>query len=482
MKTDREAQAFRAAYDQLVEPTPQAPAWEELMDTASKPRATETERVPKYRRPIAIVATSALLVALVIGGLALFGPLGGTEDIELIDEPTVTTTEPITEKTVATTGTSLTTTTAPVSVAPPVIPPLGEGWEIVLSNRPGDPLFLEPGLVFPTGAGYFVEFLDPETYENHPYLVRLDDDEPILIESIAAGSLGGPAHGFVTGRPGVVAWANVGPESQTEAQLWVSTNGIDFERVAENLLAGCTGVPGCQGSSIYAAAASPAGRVVALAYDPLVWNGECDNCFDLNPVALVSDNGYQWTRQPLDLLNVLPAEWQGEADIRSPLVFVDGRWLTYGTRYYNSGHTTDTALFASENGIDWQLVDTGDLFDETYLMGIAANDRGVVAITRGDAYWSAGGYDWTRTTVTDRDNVGSVAAYDNGYIAVSSPMVPAGAPLDTIWYSADGTTWSRMPLELEEPTNWNAIVGDGPNLVAVGVTNTNLKGIWRWSE
>lgn len=61
-------------------------------------------------------------------------------------------------------------------------------------------------------------------------------------------------------------------------------------------------------------------------------------------------------------------------------------------------------------------------------------------------------------------------------------MVPAGAPLDTIWYSADGTTWSRMPLELEEPTNWNAIVGDGPNLVAVGVTNTNLKGIWRWSE
>lgn len=482
--TDREARAFRAAYKELVEPAPRAPTWEELMDTA-KPRDARVGWAPAYRRPVAIAATSALLIALVIGSLALFGPLGGTETIDVIDEPPVTTTEPITETTAAAPGTTtptvVPTTTTTVTAAPGLIPALGEGWEIVFSTRPGDTLILEPDLVFPTGAGYYVEVLDVETYENHPYLVRLDDDEPILIESIAAGSPAvGPAHGFVTGGPGVVAWANIGPESQTDAQLWVSSNGISFERVAEGLLAGCEGATDCQGTEIYAAAASPSGRVVALAYDPLVWNADCD-CFDLNPVALVSDDGYQWTRQPLDLLSVLPAEWQGAADIRSSLVYVDGRWLTYGTRYYNGGYTIDTAFFASEDGIDWQLIDTGDLFDETQLMGIAANDRGVVAITRGAAYWSGDGYDWTRTTLTDRDHVLSVAAYDDGYIAVSSPIVPDGAPLDTIWYSADGTTWSRMPLQLEEPTGWNTIVGDGPNLVAVGPTYTNLRGIWRWS-
>jgi hypothetical protein len=66
------------------------------------------------------------------------------------------------------------------------------------------------------------------------------------------------------------------------------------------------------------------------------------------------------------------------------------------------------------------------------------------------AYWSADGYDWTRTILTDREYLEGVAAYDDGYVAVSIPALD-GAHLDTIWYSADGSTWSRMPLRLEEP-------------------------------
>jgi hypothetical protein len=327
------------------------------------------------------------------------------------------------------------------------------------------------GPFFSTGVGYFIAFQQDDAIDW--YLMTRDGDESTMVDVEV------PAAGFVTGGPGVVAWATVGPESRTETQLWVSSDGIDFERVATDLLAGCAGEPGCQGTEIYAAAASPAGRVVALAYDPLVWDAECD-CFELNPVALVSDDGYQWVRQPLDLARVLPEEWQGAADIRNPLVYLDGRWLTYATHYYDDCCTTDTAFFASDDGLDWELIDTGDLFEGTYLVGIAANDRGVVASTMQAVYWSADGYDWTRTTLTDRDYLDGVAAYDHGYVAVSIPSLD-GAHLDTIWYSADGSTWSRMPLRLEEPTLWNTIVGDGPNLFAVGGTQTNLYAIWHWS-
>ncbi len=440
----------------------------------STPPPTPPRR-PRWRAAAAFSA--AFLIVLGGVGVVALLPSGEDQPGDMTVSSVPTTTLPTT--TTLTTTTTEEPTTAPVTVAPAVIPALGEGWEIVFSNRPGDPLYLEPVAVFPAGAGYYINLGDVETLERGWYLVTLDGSERTLVDvGVPASSSAG---GFVTGGPGVVAWTTVGPESRTEAQLWVSSDGINFERVAEDLLAGCEGATGCQGTQIYAAAASPAGRVVALAYDPLVWDAECE-CFDLNPVALVSDDGYVWSRQPLDLLSVLPAEWQGAANIDNPLVYVDGRWLTYAWRYGESIYTTDTAFFASENGIDWQLIDTGDLFDETYLMGIATNDRGVVALTQDDAYWSADGNQWTRTVVTSDALLQNIAAYDDGYVAVGSSMVDDGGSIDRIWYSADGTTWTQMSLELEETTYWNTLVGDGPNLVAVGGTQTNLSGIWRWSE
>jgi hypothetical protein len=179
---------------------------------------------------------------------------------------------------------------------------------------------------------------------------------------------------------------------------------------------------------------------------------------------------------------VLPPEWQGTAEIRSPLVYVDGRWLTYATHYSIDCMCTETAFFASENGIDWQLVDTGELFDETYLMGMAANDSGVVAITSTDAYWSPDGIQWSRSAMTSNARMLEIAAYDNGYVAVGTSLWDEGGSIDRIWYSPDGTAWTQSALDLEATTYWNALVGDGPNLLAVGGTQTNLKGIWQWSE
>jgi len=435
----------------------------------------EVRRIDRRHRLISAVAT--IVVVTVFAVLTSVWLLGSGEPPVVIEPPVPTTssvpgTTSVPETTVPTSdNTTVTTTPAPALV----VPSLGEGWEVVLSTRPGDSPFMKNISVFPTDDGYYVAFL-----ENNWHLMTLDGDEPTLVDTGVPGSVATDG-GFVTTGTGVVAWAGVGPESNMEAQLWMSADGISFERVAEDLFAGCAGGSNCWGTEIYAAAGAPSGRVVALAYDPLVWKPECD-CFELNPVALVSDDGREWTREPLDLISVLPAEWQGAADIRSPLVYVDGRWLTYGTRYYNDGYTTDTAFFASRNGIDWQLVDTGDLFDETYLLGMAANDRGVVALANGAAYWSADGNDWSSVTLPNGNLAADcIAAYDDGYVVVGRLNARETEPANAIWYSADGTTWSRMSLHLEEPTGWNAIVGDGSNLVAIGVTETNLRGIWRWS-
>jgi len=414
------------------------PDVERLVGTAT----VRPTRRPRWR-PVVVFAGAGLTILMIGVPTLVFGVLSSVPSSEA---PVTVTTAPVT------------VTTAPVTAAPAVIPALGEGWEIVLSTRPGDTLFLEPEPVFPTDAGYYVKFLNVETSEIDWYLATFDGGERTLVDIDVPGSTGGG--GFVTGGPGVVAWTNVGPT-------------------------GCERVTGCQGSEIYAANASPTGRVVALAYDPLVWNAECE-CYELNPVALVSDDGHMWTRHPLDLLSVLPPEWQGAADIRSPLVHVAGRWLTYATHYSNDCMCTDTAFFASENGIDWQLVDTGELFVETYLLGMASNDSGVVAIMNTSAYWSPDGIQWSRSAVTSDAMLQKIAAYDDGYVAVGSSIVDEGTPavgsIDRIWYSTDGTAWTQIAFEFEETTHWNALVGDGPSLLAVGSTENHERGIWRWFE
>lgn len=422
---------------------------------------------------------SAVATIVVVAAFAVLTSawlLGSGEPPVVIQPPvpttgSVPTTTSVPETTVPTSDNTTVTTPAASAL---VVPSLGEGWDLVLSARPGDSLLLGGASLSITDAGYYVGTFGNDKYDR--YLMRRDGNAGTLVDIDVPGS-----GGFVTGGPGVVAWANVGPESNTEAQLWVSSDGVNFERVANDLFAGCAGTSNCRGTEILAVAGEPSGQVVALAYDPLVWKPECD-CFEGNTVALVSDDGREWTRQPLDLLSVLPAEWQGWADIRnSQLVYVEGRWLTYGTHYYNDGYSTDTAFFASENGIEWQPIDTGGFFDGTYLAGMAANDRGVVAMSPGSAYWSADGSEWTRSTLTDCCLGFGVAAYHDGYVAVSAAERPDHGYIDTIWYSADGTTWARMSLQLEEATGWNAIVGDGSDLVAIGGTETNLNGIWRWS-
>ncbi len=427
---------------------------------------------PRWRTRItAGVAFSAAFI-LIFGTVGVIGVLGllgdGIEEIADMAEPTV----------VANPQTTVTASLTEIPAAITAIPALGEGWEIVLSNREPDlDLPWGPTNVVVTTAGYYVEFYEEDDFDARDwYLMTLGEGTRTLVD------IDVPADGFATGGPGVVAWANVGPEADTEAQLWVSSDGIGFVRVAEDLLAGCDERSDCHGTEIYAAAASPAGRIVALAYDPLIWNGPCE-CFEFNPVALVSDDGYNWTRHSLDLASLLPEAWAGAADIRSPLLYVDGLWLTYGWSYQNSLYSTDTAFFASENGVDWEAIDTGNLFEQTYLMGVAANDRGVVAITGQAAYWSADGINWTRTGLTSGDeDTHKVAAYDDGFIVVSAPRDSGdGSWMDAIRHSPDGTTWTRISLELEEPAWWNSIVGDGPNLAAVGATQTNLLGIWLWS-
>ena len=168
MKTDREERAFRATYDLLVDPAPPAPSWEDLMDTATRTNESPTDRIPASRRPLLIAAASALLVALVIGGLAVLRPLGGTEDAELIEEsPATTTTAPETSTTTAPTETSVATTAAASS-------PLE--WETVVGPSMRFVTVGMSGAAHPTIIGQYDD-IDPETGLGRIRFIRcLDQD------------------------------------------------------------------------------------------------------------------------------------------------------------------------------------------------------------------------------------------------------------------------------------------------------------------
>lgn len=462
---------------QIMTGTPDRPPLETKSpaDQAPRPPATPLIRpdgaAAVRNRPAWALGAAFLLTVLAVGLVTLLGPGRGPV---VVEQPATTVTQvaPTTQPPVADVPVPAPESPASQPPAatdpdmPTAIPVLGEGWELVLSTVPGDPRVLDSTTGFATSVGYYLQFRDKD------WALIPPRDESMLID------IDVPATGFLTGGPGIVSWANVGPESLTEAQLWVSTDGVDFERVGADLLEGCAGLSNCVGSEIYAVAASPDGRVVALAYDPLVRVPDCE-CSELNPVALVTEDGTNWTRQPVDLLSVLPASWQGVADIRSPLVYVDGRWLTYAT-HYSDMYNTSAAFFASEDGIDWQAVDTGETFNQAYLLGLAANDRGVVAITAGTMYWSADGRTWTGSSLSEGSNSGHVAAYEDGYVVVTGRYDDGS--VDGTWYSPDGVNWSLVSLGFGEPTYWNVVIGDGPNLIAVGGTPSHMRGVWRWSD
>ena len=236
------------------------------MTTTPTPQPRRTEPRPSpTRRSAWVFAAGLIVIVLVIGLVALLQPGSDSPVIDQATTSIATTPSTMTGTTVATSTSAVTPT---VPVAPAVTPYLGEGWEILLSAYPDDGLAgPRPFGVSITEAGYYVE-----SWPTDWYLMTLEGAEPNVVDVEVPGSGEVSRSGFVTGGPGVVAWATVGPESQTEAKLWVSSDGINFERVADDLLNGCEGSSDCRGTQIYAAAASPTGRVVALGYDPLVWN------------------------------------------------------------------------------------------------------------------------------------------------------------------------------------------------------------------
>lgn len=179
MKTDREKHAFRTAYDQLVDPAPPAPSWEELMDTATRKEKSPADRAPASRRPIFIMATSAVVVALVIGSLVVFGPLGGTEDVELIDEPPVTTTA-ATETTFATSEPVTQTTISSVPIEWETVVKLPMRFATVGMGPEGHPMIMgrfdidaETGL----GTIRLVRCLDPDCVQE-PEVIDLVEGVP----------------------------------------------------------------------------------------------------------------------------------------------------------------------------------------------------------------------------------------------------------------------------------------------------------------
>lgn len=138
-------------------------------------------------------------------------------------------------------------------------------------------------------------------------------------------------------------------------------------------------------------------------------------------------------------------------------------------------------VIATDDGVDWYRVDTGTLIDNHYLLDVAANQQGIVVASRDAVFTSPDGLQWKSSGFAARYVLQLVAAYDGGFVAVSSALRSDGE-IHSILYSADGLEWTPLRLQVTDgKVFWNELAGDGTSLLAVGVAEDNVQGIWRWS-
>lgn len=279
--------------------------------------------------------------------------------------------------------------------------------------------------------------------------------------------------GVLEGGPGLVAFGGgcVNPDDKDEPchmlpTLWTSVEGSAWTRVPHD-----REVFGDAGS-IEDAVSTRHGIVAVgnILHDP-----NPENLF--LPAMWISPNGSDWS-----------LAWEGEPGVEPsddqiylPSVYAvtvqpNGRLIAVGTRCDNQEGCV-AAVWTSVDGSEWQRAphDPGVFASEStvtdvVMMGVAANETGVVAVggdgANGVVWFSPDGLAWSRLAIGDRVGNGpmsAVTAGDREFVAAGPTFPGAG----TVWTSADGETW----IETEQFGDHVAVVSlieGGPGLIAVG--------------
>jgi hypothetical protein len=308
---------------------------------------------------------------------------------------------------------------------------------------------------------------------------------------IAEPQLAGPGaqgiHDLVIGGPGIVAVGFDGSSGDYDGAIWVSADGIAWDRVAEEAF----DAPGEQ--EINAIIDTGAGLVAAgydavgTAVDAAVW---------------VSRDGYEWRR-------IFDPALGGFGNQRiSSLAKGPGGLVAAGTQYEPNDfglYNLDARVWVSDDGESWSLVDD-PIFGGPgwqFITVVVAGPEGFVAAgthilghpgaDNDLAVWvSADGITWNLIDepIFDRPRVQRISAMihgPEGIIAVGYDTEPPGNRIPAVWRSADGTAWARVhdPALREVGNRWmNAVVFGGPGLVAAGGDGTRPVGdpaVWLFS-
>ena len=346
----------------------------------------------------------------------------------------------------------------------------------------------EPGI---TTAATTTVGVSTTTVTTLPAVDALTWDRVAHDEAVFGGSSTQAMLGLAAGETLLVAVGYDESGGDRDAAVWVSADGVTWERITHNE----TVLGGANDQEMRSVVADGSG-FIAVGYD--------QETSEIHAAVWLSQDGFDWTRLP-----------------HQP-VFAGGFWKVMsaitagGPGFVAAGYTLDptptrplgeqsAAVWTSSDGVAWQRVPHneaafgGDGFQQ--ILGLAAGGPGVVAV--GDdstgygnaAVWvSSDGTSWSRVphdeTVfggTGVQVIHAVIAGGPGLVAVGGRWLEdePGDFFAAVWVSADGYTWESIP---HDPAVFGgrgeqqmyAVTVAGPGLVAVGSDSPWTGGARVW--
>jgi hypothetical protein len=427
-------------------------------DMHPTPMRQPTERSERqlrswYRRPMVAVAAAAAVTLLAMTPLVMLRSGGADEPI---DESVVSATTTPSSATSVPGERSTTTTSGALQSSP--IPAMT--WERLPHRGIFDDAFITsivaggPGLVAGGGVG---------DLQGDRAAVFVSADgimwERIDSSSFAVAELG-ITH-LAAGRDSALVAFGCGGDTQP---LWVSQNGLEWERISTDIFG-----PGCRIGVQSVISGGPGFVAVG-------------NTVEGNAAVWLSADGYKWTAVEDDDLVA------GDADERNLFmrdVTIGGPGLVAvgGSGVANMDITTNPkfeglAVWVSEDGSDWERLAN---LNDNWVASAWSDPTGDRIIAFGSHMWtSVDGYVWTRH---EQENPASQLGW--GSLAWDGDRVVAGGGDGwrvTLGVSNDrGDTWSRVDTEIPTFDGYNPSISDlvkfGDAFVAVGSTGEYMQDV-----
>jgi len=429
------------------------------LEPAVRPAPTRVP-APTIRRGLVVSVTTAFVLLVAIGGIALWTFTGE-------EEPVATTVPP-------------TTTTTPTTTAAPDLVSLPDAWQRVETSATASQFGLFD--ITQTPSGLVAVGFDPgdqDSRQNGVVLAstdgvswnRLAGDDPAMNQGTVA------LYGVTAGGPGLVA-VGLGCDDVEELCMahpmaWTSTDGVAWSRSSPDpnvfgTWGGMSGVISSEHGIVAVGNSFVESDPQSLLVRPTVW---------------LSADGVEWERA-----------WSGDE--------FDGAGAALGTGFSSITSNPDgllvgvgmatnsqggfvAAVWTSTDGRTWERIDpdspafASHTDSDVAMHDVAWGPGGLVAVgTDGGtnvAIWhSPDGLTWTRADTADQPfehigTLGSVDALGTGWVAVG-PHRFAEMTGDTVmlWTSTDGLTWDRA-LRLDPGYGMAVVTTDSGIAVAGGL-------------